>query len=1001
MVKGNMNDLANSLHSIEPAASMAGIKPQEILAALAQMSQTGQTSEQSAPNLKNLITNLGGGGPPTMYKRMGQIDIDVQDLTSNFGKRGLGPTLDIIQSALLKKLGPDGLVHLQYAYQNQLESQYQQQDFDKLSPDMQQLLSRPELQESRYGGFMLKGLINNPKKLQELAGQSGLNVTDEDMPIAMDWLKKQQELHGPNSNIRSESPDVLNVMSEMTALGGGKEAGRSLMMLMGSPGLLQQFHQREGEVNQGATQSAFMQAFNEAMQSDANKFRQLGASVEALAGKMGEHLLPALSKVADDLNGFVDMLDRNKVAMGIFVGAVTTLATLWTSAKVINMFSDLMPAFSLLKSGASFVGQYMSERMLAQVQSLGTSAETTAGEIRGAGLGGKFAAIAGAAGALLIALDAAKTAIDAINPQANQAAPPKDQRSFWDTVKSWMSNGEADNHPGTASPGSNPQGKSRGGIIGFAGGNVVDTYSQPLMGQPDMGGDSILGALGGSPVGLRGGEGILTPEAVAALGGKSGIDALNADPWSNPLKVGATFAESGLRGFSKGMHRYKIGKVGDLAAQSIESLMKQSEEATSMHEGHKGRSGVPQEIEEMLASGMSTPDILQALGAYEGKRGGYELPGGRRLSGKDRALLSIPSAYHGPAGTPNWDATAMGESGGNWAINTGNGYYGGLQFLQSSWELAGGLKYAPRADLASREQQIAVANQLLAIQGPGAWPNTYKRYSSGGIVGFEGGGIPLAPPTPPPPPNPVPAPVVPRQLPSIPANTGVRPAPGAPTPPPPPPPPPKAPPQHSTHHPRDTDVQLASPGTQPGMFGQPGGRDIHENPSRPGGMENESKGFGISGGLIGMGESAISTAISAAANAAAPGSGAAASQVSNMAFQLANRAIGYGGQVLGILGSGLLETFLPNNSALGDPTNNIVMKGLLGIAGAHKGPQNRAGESAFQLKPKEGLDMGATGDKQVMPMVHMDHPTIHNHTGDHQETGRAIQQATFGLDVHH
>ncbi|MFE9787447.1 transglycosylase family protein [Nocardia salmonicida] len=69
-----------------------------------------------------------------------------------------------------------------------------------------------------------------------------------------------------------------------------------------------------------------------------------------------------------------------------------------------------------------------------------------------------------------------------------------------------------------------------------------------------------------------------------------------------------------------------------------------------------------------------------------------------------------------------WDALAKCESTGNWAINTGNGYYGGIQFDQSTWERQGGLKYAPRADLASREEQIAIAEVTRARQGWGAWP---------------------------------------------------------------------------------------------------------------------------------------------------------------------------------------------------------------------------------------------------------------------------------------
>ncbi|MDI3314953.1 MAG: transglycosylase family protein [Mycobacterium sp.] len=69
-----------------------------------------------------------------------------------------------------------------------------------------------------------------------------------------------------------------------------------------------------------------------------------------------------------------------------------------------------------------------------------------------------------------------------------------------------------------------------------------------------------------------------------------------------------------------------------------------------------------------------------------------------------------------------WDAIAACESGGNWAINTGNGYYGGMQFDQGTWERNGGLQYAARADLATKEEQIAVAEAVRARQGWGAWP---------------------------------------------------------------------------------------------------------------------------------------------------------------------------------------------------------------------------------------------------------------------------------------
>jgi uncharacterized protein YabE (DUF348 family) len=69
-----------------------------------------------------------------------------------------------------------------------------------------------------------------------------------------------------------------------------------------------------------------------------------------------------------------------------------------------------------------------------------------------------------------------------------------------------------------------------------------------------------------------------------------------------------------------------------------------------------------------------------------------------------------------------WDALSRCEAGGNWAINTGNGFYGGVQFDQNTWERNGGLRYAQRADLATREEQIAIAEVTRARQGWGAWP---------------------------------------------------------------------------------------------------------------------------------------------------------------------------------------------------------------------------------------------------------------------------------------
>ncbi|MFB7455265.1 transglycosylase family protein [Streptomyces sp. NPDC056188] len=95
-------------------------------------------------------------------------------------------------------------------------------------------------------------------------------------------------------------------------------------------------------------------------------------------------------------------------------------------------------------------------------------------------------------------------------------------------------------------------------------------------------------------------------------------------------------------------------------------------------------------------------------------------------------LIGAGAAHAADAST--WNKVAACESSGNWHINTGNGYYGGLQFTRSTWTAYGGTRYAPSADLATRDQQIAVAEKVLDGQGPGAWPvcSTRAGLSRGG-----------------------------------------------------------------------------------------------------------------------------------------------------------------------------------------------------------------------------------------------------------------------------
>lgn len=1293
-VKGTMDDFANSLHSIEPAAQLAGIGPGEIIAALQQASQTGQTSQQSAPNLANLLKNLAAPGA-AQSKRMGQMGINPEDISSNLSQRGLAGTLQVILDDVLKKQGPDGLVHLGYAYQNQLAQQYQEQDLSKLSPDAAALVQSPVFQKSELGGFQVRSLLTNPKKLKEVFGKSGVDLSDTDVPIMLDYLKKQQELHGPNSNIRSDSPDVQNMLGAFQGVAGGKDAGRMLMMLAGSPQMLDQFKGREAALGKQGTPSAFLDSFNQAMQSDTMKWKKLGSSLEALAGKMGEHMLPILGRVVDDLNGFVDFLDRNKVAMDALVGVVGTIAAAWGASKIVNMFSDLAPAFDLLKSGASGLGNLLSQRL--PTQSLGgggaatedagavTSAGTKAAEEMGAAVTGAGTKAAGEMGASITgsgakaaeelgaaivggttkaaeaftsaevagATKAGETMGAAITSAGAKAAEemggaitaaggaaaaemrsgmpipvpgggggdrdPKGKGGGGSVVPGLGPLAEAfmayqageewrryeQSHPDHNTMGGkfNPddprikkaqqqlEGHARGGLIGYGSGTdkVADPFSQPLLHQPDMKRDSLLGMLpGGMPVGLRGGEGILTPEAVAKVGGKAGIDALN-NPWSDPWKVATTFYGS----FSKGVAKYSPwGKYLVASSQTLDSLAQEFDSTTKIHEG-PGRGRHPSErsmerqyLEQLLAQGYSP----QALGLTVGKRGGLQMPGGGYLSrgggggfpgfpgmgtgssggglisalrgaGIDPAMYPLLQGFartegNNPSGVPtlgftdsqagsgldeharalaaqirarqsvagpfpangspqeqaSWMATVVGQNGvaSDWQGNAQpprqayvNSIVGG--FGPKTWWSKGGVVgygtggvigfapggvtppppspgargfagipdgrggFIPGTGITPGSVAVRRGPTVMTDSGPqsnlldanghywgsiggsaggDSWEsffnsprgakgaNTSKLlqdlqksgagsrlllsemfgFSGGGVVGFDPGGVvPVNPVETPP----APGPIVPGQYVGVqqwqqkygkigpdhgPLPPGIesqaKGAGIAPTDHPDPVGPVKAgAPQRGAQvvsgpnpvfgpgakphtakpaapgvQPGDHPFPAYTPkGDEPGNFSTPGGdRNIFKNPSRQGGEDNKSKGFGVGGGILGAAEGAASMA----ANAFAPGSG----QGAQMAFALANRAIGYGGQLLGILGEGLLETLLPNDSALGDPTKNLFGKVALGIAGAHPSPQNMAGmKSTSPLKPKDDLDAGAAQAKQVVPMVHLDHPTIHNH----------------------
>jgi nucleoid-associated protein YgaU len=139
------------------------------------------------------------------------------------------------------------------------------------------------------------------------------------------------------------------------------------------------------------------------------------------------------------------------------------------------------------------------------------------------------------------------------------------------------------------------------------------------------------------------------------------------------------------------------------------------------------------------------------------------LSGGAVAAGAAAVGLGV-IATPAQASTHDWSGVAACESGGNWSINTGNGFYGGLQFTPSTWAANGGTAYAPRADLATPAQQVAVAERVLATQGVGAWPVCGAHLTGGSTAAPAPKAAPAPQAAPAPKPAPAPAavrPVVP------------------------------------------------------------------------------------------------------------------------------------------------------------------------------------------------------------------------------------------------
>jgi hypothetical protein len=996
-----MNEFFDSMHSYEPSlrALSPGADPGNLLAQgqamMLTLMQTGMSPQQAGQNLQHLMQqfNMQPGGKA--WNTILQIGGNPQAISDTLNTQGPAAALQMIQQTMqshefVNSRGQT-MIHTGIQMNNSQLLDTGNTMYANMNPQAQAYVnSHPEV----AGGMASKMSLRK-------AVESGQLTADESQGVEQ-YSRVEGSARGYNKYLQKGGNSDMAPAQFSQMLFGSADMNRTFTILSQSA---QELSDRLNSILQGGEQNILESSFKNAMSGDTIKqWHALGDAAGGLAGRMTNDLLPTLSEIVNGSKSVVDFLNKHQAVGQALLTAMEDVAGAWAIAKTINFFGGIKQAFDKVSTGATTLAG-AETTAAGEVKLAGTEIAAAGAEASEAGLAGALkgaaANVAGAfAPAVLAAIigeqisgpidnwinnsgsfgnwlehhtpaDLGKESRDYVNRQL--AGPPSPAQQAQNQKQ-----GVAATNPRPVPPGAQVEHPSNlSGLLGgyYSGGSVktANPYSQPLMNVRDTGGDSVLGMLpDGSAVGLRGHEGILTPEATAALGGEDAINSINANPWNNPFKVATTFYGS----FSKGVAKYSPwGKYLEASSQSLDSLEQEFDKTTDIHRGGKGKGSVYQKAMQHYQQTGQWPQ--SDSGAPKGKAG---------------VVAAVKQAYIQSGFPPNqWsdvEHIITHESGWNpGAKNPSSGAFGLGQFLGHEND-----KYGAMGAYSSDPSQQAGAMMAYIRDRYGdpahAWSHwkANSSYATGGVVGYSPGGVVQ-------PPGPDLSPIaptdtggtVPGAKPPVspPVKPPVSQAPRQPSPPKTPPKPPEHPHAAAKPSPR-LSPQGDKAGTAPRATGD---RNIKKNPSRAGGQENTSKGFSVGGGLIGGAEGAA---------AAAGGPFGAAAQP---AMQLINRAIGYGGQLVGIGMEGLLETFTLNDSKLGDPTNSLFGKVALGIAGAHPSPKNSAGVAAQQFNPKQDLDQGAMAGKQTIPQVHMENTTIHNHGNDMDYDGmqRNIASALHGM----
>lgn len=357
----SMKDLKNldpatlfqSLHSVEPTAKayMSGlpgnVASAQVMAGMDILSQTGMSQEQSAPNLSRLINTLGAVKPDSnTYKGLGQLGLKQEDLAQTMQNKGFPEVIQQIQGAIDKRTNKDtGLVDMGWQFSNPQLTDLENEDQKGLSAGGQEFLkNHPEIMKGLGQNFLLT------KKLAE----TGLSGEESQDILSLSGWEKQS--HGLDPNVKKGGTADLTKGQVYQMLFGTGDVARTGLILGQDPQGLQQ---KSEDISQKGTPGAFQAAYDQAMQSASNKWKELGTTLGSLIGRLGVDMLPTLKRVTDGFKDLFDFLGKHKILGDALLHALEAVTAAFIASKIIDAVHKMADSFRSLGGSATDSGKVL------------------------------------------------------------------------------------------------------------------------------------------------------------------------------------------------------------------------------------------------------------------------------------------------------------------------------------------------------------------------------------------------------------------------------------------------------------------------------------------------------------------------------------------------------------------------------------------------------------------------------------------------------------------